>query len=72
MYQAQKNSRGLRGTLWALTAVAALGASGCQATYNGQTLPSPWYIHDDVQYFQPGSEFKHAKEAAALSASSDD
>ena len=38
----------------------------------GQTLPSPYYITDDVQYYPPGSEFKLAKEAAAMKAYSQD
>ena len=32
----------------------------------GQTLPSPWYLTDDVQYYAPGPEFKLAREAAAM------
>lgn len=31
----------------------------------GQTLPSPYYLSDDVQYYAPGPEFKLAREAAA-------
>ncbi len=31
----------------------------------GQTLPSAWYMYDDVQYFQPGPEFKLQNEANA-------
>ena len=42
-----------------------LGA-GCQVDVGGQTLPSPYYMKDDVQYFAPGPEFKLAREAAAL------
>jgi hypothetical protein len=34
----------------------------------GQTLPSPYYLKDDVQYYAPGTEFKLSKEAAALKA----
>ena len=49
-------------------ALAALGLTGCQVTVGGQTLPSPYYIDDDVQYFAPGSEFKLSNEAAALKA----
>lgn len=30
----------------------------------GQTLPSPYYLTDDVQYYAPGPEFKLAREAA--------
>ena len=45
-----------------------LGASatGCQMDIAGQTLPSPYYLTDDVQYYAPGPEFKLAREAAAL------
>ena len=32
----------------------------------GQTLPSPYYLSDDVQYYAPGPGFKLAREAAAL------
>ena len=48
-------------------AVVSLG-SGCQVVENGQTLPSPWYLYDDIQYFAPGPEFKLAREAAAQKA----
>ena len=40
--------------------------TGCQVEMAGQTLPSPWYLTDDVQYYTPGSEFKLAREAAAM------
>ena len=43
-------------------------ATGCQSTINGQTLPSPYYLQDDVQYFPAGPEFKLSREAAALQA----
>lgn len=49
--------------------VLALGCfafTGCQMDIAGQTLPSPHYLTDDVQYYAPGPEFKLAKEAAAL------
>lgn len=32
----------------------------------GQTLPSPFYLSDDVQYYAPGPGFKLANEAAAM------
>ena len=54
---------------WKLAAVALPAVtlfSGCQAEYAGQTLPSPWYLTDDVQYYAPGPEFKLAREAAAM------
>ena len=49
-------------------AIVALSSAGCQGVYNGQTLPSPWYILDDIQYFPPGTEFKLSREAAAMKA----
>ncbi len=30
--------------------------SGCQTTIGGQTLPSAYYLRDDVQYFPAGPE----------------
>ena len=46
-----------------LPAVSML--AGCQVEMAGQTLPSPYYLTDDVQYYAPGPEFKLAREAAA-------
>ncbi len=47
--------------------LAALGwLAGCQVDRAGMTLPSPYYLRDDVQYFAPGPDFKLANEAAAL------
>jgi hypothetical protein len=40
--------------------------TGCQVEYAGQTLPSPYYLSDDIQYYAPGPEFKLAREAAAM------
>lgn len=56
-------------TTWAVAlAGAALlsGAVGCQVDVGGQTLPSPYYLHDDVQYFPAGPEFKLSRESAAI------
>lgn len=44
---------------------ASLAATGCQVNVGGQTLPSPYYLSDDVQYFAPGPEFPLAREANA-------
>jgi hypothetical protein len=51
-----------------LGTLAAIGLTGCQVDVGGQTLPSPYYLQDDVQYFPPGPEFKLSKEAAAQKA----
>lgn len=42
--------------------------TGCQSSIGGQTLPSAYYMQDDIQYFPRGPEFKLAREAAALKA----
>lgn len=49
-----------------------LAGTGCQVAVNGQTLPSPYYLQDDVQYFPAGPEFKLPREAAALRAAQAD
>jgi hypothetical protein len=49
--------------LLALPATALL--TGCQIEAGGQTLPSPYYLSDDIQYYAPGPGFKLAREAAA-------
>jgi hypothetical protein len=54
--------------LWAMAGVASLGITGCQVDVGGQTLPSAYYLQDDIQYFPAGPEFKLSKEAAAQKA----
>ncbi|MEM9586553.1 MAG: hypothetical protein AAGA03_04675 [Planctomycetota bacterium] len=51
-----------------LAATCLCGATGCQSSINGQTLPSAFYLQDDIQYFSSGPEFKLPNEAAALQA----
>ena len=64
-----KPNQGLRGVLLLIVSLlATLSATGCQVDIGGQTLPSPYYMSDDVQYFPPGHEFKLANEAAAMAA----
>ena len=43
-------------------------STGCQVDVAGQTLPSPYYLTDDVQFFPAGPEFKLSNEAAAMRA----
>lgn len=59
--------------LWVL--VCGLGlptlSSGCLAPYlqsvvGGQTLPSAYYLDDDVQYFPTGPETKLANQIRAI------
>lgn len=41
-------------------------AVGCQTTVGGQTLPSAYYLRDDLQYFPAGPEFKLTKQVQAI------
>lgn len=69
MSRKRKTGRITRITACAIVLGSTLLAStGCQVAVNGQTLPSPWYLQDDVQYFPAGPEFKLSREAAALRA----
>ena len=51
-----------------LVGMCLVATTGCQGSLNGQTLPSPYYLQDDIQYFPSGPEFKLSREAAALQA----
>jgi len=62
----------LRTLLFGLLVLAGVGLTGCQIDVGGQSIPSPYYMKDDVQYFPPGPEFKLAREAAAMKAFSQD
>lgn len=59
------------GLLAAVALFSTTALTGCQVDIAGQTLPSPYYLTDDVQYYAPGPEFKLAREAAALKEQSD-
>jgi hypothetical protein len=65
---ARHHRRSLAGLFAAGGMLVALGLTGCQSDIGGQTLPSPSYMLDDVQYFAPGPEFKLSREAAAQKA----
>lgn len=54
--------------LLAIVVGSLASSSGCQTSVAGQTLPSPFYLYDDVQYFPAGPENKLANETAALKA----
>jgi hypothetical protein len=67
--QGFKNQRhGLRNFFLGLGAAAALGLTGCQSEFGNQTLPSPYYLDGQVQYYPTGPEMKVAREAAAQKA----
>ncbi len=65
MYSRMK-SRTLSLLLFGASIVAAVASTGCQSSIGGQTLPSAYFLQDDVQYFPKGHEFKLHREAAAL------
>ena len=65
MLQSNLRKRPRARLLLVLGAFSALGTTGCQIDVGGQTLPSPYYLKDDIQYFPPGPEFKLSREAAA-------
>ncbi len=68
MTQNETKWRGTRACLASLGLAAAILGTGCQVDIAGQTLPSPYYLSDDVQYFPPGAEFLLPNEAAAMEA----
>ncbi len=49
---------------YALCLTLAVAATGCQVQIGGQTLPSPWYLDDDVEYFPAGPEMPLSREAS--------
>ncbi len=54
-------------TLTVFGAFGLCGAlTGCQSTVGGQTLPSAYYLRDDVQYFPAGPEFKLTNTVQAM------
>ena len=67
-----RRGRLVSATLVASMALGAVSLTGCQVDVGGQTLPSPYYLQDDIQYFPSGPEFKLSKEAAALKAYKDE
>ncbi|MEX2310242.1 MAG: hypothetical protein WD738_21925 [Pirellulales bacterium] len=66
MPNSNRNHASIRLIVAAILLPAAMLLTGCQVEMAGQTLPSPFYLTDDVQYYAPGPEFKLAREAAAI------
>ena len=59
-------NRTLGALLLGAAIVSCLGTSGCQVSVGGQTLPSAYYMKDDLQYFPKGPEFPLTQEAMRL------
>jgi hypothetical protein len=70
MTRIDQSKKLFRKTIAAVGLALSLAAAGCQVHVAGMTLPSPYYLSDDLQYFAPGPEFKLANEAAAMRAQS--
>jgi len=64
--RALSGNRTLRAMLVGAGILLSVGLTGCQVDVGGQTLPSPYYMKDDIQYFPPGTQFKLSREAAAM------
>lgn len=62
----RKKSRTLNFILCGAALISAVASTGCQMSVGGQTLPSAYFLKDDVQFFPKGPEFKLSREAAAL------
>lgn len=61
-----KRSKAWKYAFLGLISAGGLAPSvGCQVSVAGQTLPSPYYLMDDVQYFPAGPENKLANETTA-------
>lgn len=46
--------------------LSGVGLSGCQTNIGGQTLPSAYYLRDDVQFFPAGPEFQLSNTVRAM------
>ena len=66
MYQNEYKFRWGSLLVGGLMAIASMASTGCQMDVAGQTLPSPYYLSDDLQFFPAGPEFKLSNEAAAM------
>jgi hypothetical protein len=60
----QSNFR-YRHALWGVLLASCFGLTGCMGEYNGQNLPTPYYMSSQIQYYPAGPEFKLTREAAA-------
>ena len=60
-------NRGWRGlVLVGSLSLSAVSAGCLQTTVGGQTLPSAYYLDDDVQYFPSGPEQKLSNQIRAM------
>ena len=66
MSQQPKNANPILAMLALGTLLGLCTSTGCQVSVAGQTLPSAYYLYDDVQYFPTGPENKLSNETAAL------
>ncbi len=50
----------------AIAGCVATALTGCQTSVGGQTLPSAYYLRDDVQFFPAGPEFLLTNKVQAI------
>ena len=53
-------------SLMAVCLTSAVSLTGCQTNIGGQTLPSAYYLRDDVQFFPAGPEFLLPNQVQAI------
>ncbi len=58
--------RPLYGMIFGICLVAVISATGCQSYIGGQTLPSGYYLQDDIHYASPGARNNLQNETAKL------
>ncbi len=64
---ARNVNRGWRGVMLVGCLSLSAVSTGCfQTTVGGQTLPSAYYLDDDVQYFPTGPEQKLSNQIRAM------
>ncbi|MDZ4820133.1 MAG: hypothetical protein SGJ20_14290 [Planctomycetota bacterium] len=66
------HQRNVRKILCGMAMTCSMGAVGCQVDVGGQTLPSAYYLKDDIQFFPAGPRMKLSREAAAQKASNEE
>ncbi|MBM79613.1 MAG: hypothetical protein CMJ78_03340 [Planctomycetaceae bacterium] len=66
MFRKSNQTRKAGSALLAAALLASSVLTGCQTTVGGQTLPSGYYLFDDVQYFPAGPEYLLPNQLQAL------
>ncbi len=54
-----------------MSLASVMMCTGCQVDVGGQTIPSAYYLQDDIQYFPTGPKYWWTREAANMKAYSE-